>query len=94
MTLDVSYAAIDRHDAAKEGLFAVKRGAIIAKCVSIVRMAGHFAVKCRECERARVYFAVMRVNNAAMRGYNTAKRLSFAVMRVHQVTIGTPNAAT
>src|SRR5258708_7271287 len=60
VTLDVHYAAIDGHFAMKEGLFAVKEGAITAKDVSIVRMVGHFAVKCRDCERARVYFAVMK----------------------------------
>jgi hypothetical protein len=66
VTLDVYLAAIDGHLAVKEGLFAVKGGAITAKCESIVRMTGLFAVKCRDCERSRVYFAVMKVDHAAI----------------------------
>jgi hypothetical protein len=56
VTMDVYYVAIGRHFAEKEGLFAVKGGAITAKGGSIVRMAGFFAVKCRDCERAKSVF--------------------------------------
>jgi hypothetical protein len=59
VTLDVYHAAIDGLVAIKERLIAGKEVAFTAKDGSIVRMAGHFAVKSRDCERSRVIFAVI-----------------------------------
>jgi len=66
VTMDVYFAAIDGHVAAKEGPFAVKIGAITAKGGPIIKMASHFAVKCRDCERTRVDFAAIRGDHAAI----------------------------
>lgn len=66
--------------------------AITAKSMSIVRVAGHLAVKRRNCERMRVHFAVMKGEHAAIGGHKTAKRLPVAAMRVHHAALGTSNA--
>jgi hypothetical protein len=67
VTMDALFAAMDRLVARKEDHFAGKEGAFTAKDVSIVRMAGHIAVKSRDCEKSRVVFAVIRGDHAAMR---------------------------
>jgi len=59
VTMDALFAAIDGLVATKERLFAGKEVAFTAKGGSIVRVAGHFAVKSRNCERSRGVFAVM-----------------------------------
>jgi len=93
VTLDVHLAAIEGHDATKGGLVAVKRGAVTARSVSIVRVEGLLAVKCKDCERTRVYFAVIREDHAVMGGRNAAKGLSLAAMRVHHAVMAASNVA-
>jgi hypothetical protein len=66
VTSDVLYAAIGEHNAAKEVLFAVKKGVITSKNGVIVRVVDLFAVMRGVTEAQRVSFAVMRGDHSAI----------------------------